>query len=302
MAAGSSRVFSVAGGANVILLKRLLREPLFHFLMLALVIFALYDALDPTGARKPDDIVVTASKIDQLTSIFTKSWQRPPTAEELKGLIDDYVKEEIYVREAFALGLDKDDTIVRRRLRQKIEFMNDAGVEALVPTDADLEAYLKAHAAEFEVDPMIAFQQLFLSKQQHGARIEQDAIAILAALRATPPAEPATLGDATLLPYELPLTSMTSIGLTFGSGFTEALNRLAPGQWTGPITSDYGEHVVRVLERKAGRVPSLSEVRGDVVRDWTNVKRKKREDAQLNELLKRYRVTIESPPAASIAQ
>jgi hypothetical protein len=284
------------------LLKRLLIEPLFHFFLLALLIFAVYDVLSPTGAMRPDDIVVTAPKIEQMATVFAKTWQRSPTAEELKGLIDDYVKEEIYVRQATALGLDKDDTVVRRRLRQKVEFMNDAGVDALVPTDAELEAYLKAHAAAFAVDPMTAFQQIFLNPQQHGDKVEQDVATILAALHATPPADAATLGDATLLPYELPLTGKPAISQTFGQEFADALDKVAPDQWTGPIISGYGLHIVHVSKREAGRIPALSEVRDAVAREWANTKRKERDDARFNELLKRYQVTIENLSTSSAVQ
>jgi len=279
----------------VIWLKRLFTEPLFHFLALALVIFAAHSVLDLTGTGKPDSIVVTAPKIEQLAAVFAKTWQRPPNAEELKGLIDDYVKEEIYVREAAALGLDKDDTVIRRRLRLKMEFMNDAGADELAPTDADLETYLKAHAAEFEVDPMIAFQQVFLSPERHGDKIDQDAAAILKRLRAGASVDSATLGDPTLLPYELPLTSQSAISQTFGSEFAETIGNLDPGQWTGSVKSDYGLHVVYVSERKAGRLPQLGEARATVVREWTNAKRKELENDRFNDLLKRYRVTIEMP-------
>ena len=279
----------------MIWLKRLFKEPLFHFLALALVIFAAYSVLHATGAGRPDGIVVTAPKIGQLASVFAKTWQRPPTADELKGLIDDYVKEEIYVREALALGLDKDDTVIRRRLRLKMEFMNDAGVDALVPTDGDLEAYLKAHPAEFEVDPMIAFQQVFIGPERHGDKIDQDASSVLESLRTGAAVDPAALGDATLLPYELPLTSQLAISQIFGPEFAEAIFNLDPGQWAGPIKSGFGEHVVHVLERKAGQLPQLEEARAAVVREWTDAKRKELEGDRFNDLLKRYRVTIEMP-------
>ncbi len=246
------------------MIKRLVKEPLFHFLLLALVIFAAYRVLGPTNAVRPDGIVVTAPRIEQLAAVFAKTWQRPPTAAELKGLIDDYVKEEIYVREATALGLDKDDTVIRRRLRFKMEFMNDTGVETLAPTDTDLETYLKAHAAEFEVDPMTAFQQVFLNTQQRGDKIEQDAATILAALRATPPADAATLGDATGLPHELPPTGKATVSQIFGPEFADALDKVAPGQWTGPLTSSFGLHIVYVSKREAGRMPALNEVRDAV--------------------------------------
>lgn len=284
------------------MIKRLLNEPLLHFLLLALLIFAAYGVLGPTGAVRSDGIVVTAPKIGQMAEVFTKTWQRPPSTEELKGLIDDYVKEEIYVREATVLGLDEDDTVIRRRLRQKMEFMNDASVDGLMPSDAELEAYMKAHAAKFAVDPKTAFQQVFINPQRHGDRTEQDAAAILAALRATPPTDAATLGDATFLPFELPLTSKTSISQAFGAEFTEALDSITPGQWTGPIKSGLGLHIVHVSKREAGRIPPLGEVRDTVAREWTNTKRRELEAARFNELLKRYHVTIENLSAAGAVQ
>jgi PPIC-type PPIASE domain len=279
------------------LLKRLFREPLLHFFALALVIFAVYGVLGPTGAGRPDNIVVTISKIDQFASVFALTWQRPPSAEELKGLIDDYVKDEIYAREALVLGLDKDDAVIRRRLRLKMESMNDSGVDAVAPTDADLEAYLKAHPDEFEIDQLVAFQQAFLNPQRHGSQIDRDAASIRDTLRASPSADLATLGDVTLLPSELPLTSKTSISQTFGPEFADALNIIDPGEWTGPIKSAYGLHIVRVSKRQAGRFPALGEVRDVVVREWSNDRRKKLDDARFNELLKRYRVIIRSRSA-----
>ena len=277
------------------LFGRLLREPLVHFAGLALIIFAIYYALTPHAARSGDNvIVVTAPKIEQMVAIFAKTWQRPPSAEELKGLIDDYVKEEIYVREALALGLDRDDTVIRRRLQQKMEFLTDLGVDQLSPTDADLEAYLKAHPDTFEIDPLIGFEQTFFNPEKHGDRIEADAAAALKSLVANPGTDPGTLGDATLLPADLPPTSVSSIGETFGSDFADAVSRIEPGSWSGPIASSYGLHLVRVSERKPGRLPPLSEVRSAVLREWSNERRHEIADAEIDALLKRYKVRIES--------
>ena len=133
------------------MLGRVLREPLTHFIGLALAIFLLYGVVSRSAEPKADEIIVTSAKIEQLGSLFTKTWQRPPSAQELKGLIDDYVKEEIYNREALLLGLDRDDTVIRRRLRQKMEFLVDAEVDAITPTDAELEVYLKANADQFRI-------------------------------------------------------------------------------------------------------------------------------------------------------
>ena len=283
------------------MLNRLLREPLVHFIAVALCIFALYGVLNRSQPETPDRIVITGARIEQLAGLFAKTWQRPPSAEELKGLIDDHVKEEIFVREALALGLDKDDTVIRRRLRQKMEFLYDVEIEALDPTDAELDAYLNAHADQFRVEPMTAFQQIFLNPEKRGESIDRDAAAILATLRADPEADWATLGDPTLLPPELPPSGKTSIDDTFGGGFAEALDTMAPGQWAGPVASSYGLHLVRVTKREAGRIPALAEVRDAVVREWSNDKRKSVEEQRFEALLKRYDVVIEDVTKATPA-
>ena len=282
--------------------KRLLQEPLIHFTIFALLIFGAYALISPQRENTPNQVLITAGKIDQIASLFSKTWQREPTAVELKGLVDDYVKEEIYYREAKELGLDTDDTVIRRRLRLKMEFLHDAAVDTLTPTDAELGAYLKTHLADFEIEPMLAFQQVFLNPEHRGDGIDKDAAAILKTLRANPATDPATQGDASLLPAELPLTGKTSIGQTFGAEFASALDMATPGQWTGPIKSGFGLHIVRVAERRAGRTPTLGEVRDAVLREWSNDKRKELEDSRFNELLKRYEVTIESPSGAQAAQ
>ena len=284
------------------MLRRLLKEPLVHFLALALVVFAVYGVINTSEAEKPDRIVITGPKIEQIAGLFAKAWQRPPTVAELKDLIDDYVKEEILVREALALGLDKDDTVIRRRLRLKMEFLSDAESEALSPTDAELEAYLRANPGKFEIDPMIAFRQIYLNPARRGGRLDQDAASILEVLRSGARPDPSALGDSTLLPSELPVTSKSSISQIFGREFADALRNATPGQWTGPVKSAFGFHIVRVSEYKTGRIPALDEVRDAVAREWANDKRKARQDARFNELQKRYQVTIESAPGTTASR
>jgi hypothetical protein len=282
------------------MLGRPLREPLVHFLAIALIVFAAYRALAPSaGGGKTDRIVVTSGKIEQIAARFGQVWQRPPSPRELKGMIDEQVKEEIYVREALALGLDKDDTVIRRRLRQKMELLNDAGADALSPTDAELEGYLKSHQETFAVNPAMSFQQVFLNPQRQGTGIDQTLATILETLKAHPETDPSTLGDTSLLPAEMPLTSLKTIGHMFGSEFADAIGKAKTGAWAGPIVSGFGLHVVRVSERQEGRVPALGEVRDAVIREWTNDKRKELENDRLAALLKRYEVTVESVPAES---
>lgn len=284
------------------MLKRLYKEPLLHFLALALAIFAAHGLLGDGGARAPDSIVVTAPKVEQMATLFARTWHRAPSPDELKGLIDDHVKEEILVRQALALGLDRDDTVVRRRLRQKMEFLTEADAEMLEATEADLQAYLETHPDMFRVGRLLAFQQVFLNPLQRGEAIDEDAAALLEALQAAPDADISARGDPTLLPPELPPSDDASIGPIFGADFAAALDGAPEGQWMGPVASTFGLHLIRVTESIPGRMPTLEEVRDAVVREWTNAQRGELEDRRFAELLKGYTITIESPAATEAGQ
>jgi len=277
---------------------KLLKEPLLHFTVLALLIFAAFGVLKPTTATRPASaIVVTSGKVGQMAAVFSKTWQRAPNEAELKGLIEDYIAEEALVREALALGLDENDTVIRRRLRQKMEFISDAEVDALAPTDTDLQAHLDAHASAYQIDPMISFTQIFLSPEKHGDALLPDAAALLAQLKANPERDVSVLGDPSLLPGTERATKVTRIGNDFGPEFASAIAELPVGIWSGPVASAYGLHLVRVTDRQPGRMPALTEVRDAVLRDWSNAEREKRSKEQLDSLLTQYTVTIEMPKA-----
>ena len=278
------------------MLKKILQEPLVHFLALAVAVFIAYGVVNRRSIAEPDRIVVIQARIEQTAILFARTWRRPPTPIELKGLVDDYVKEEIYYREALALGLDANDTLIRRRLRQKMEFLDDAAIDAPTPTDTDLVQYLKANPAKFAIEPALAFRQIYLNPERRGEKIDQDAAAILEALRSDPSLDPGSLGDATLLPAELEKTSKLSISQTFGGEFAEAISQATTGQWVGPIKSGFGLHLVRITEMTPGRQPALSDVRDAVAREWTNEQRKTLADDRFAALLKRYQVTIEEQP------
>ena len=156
-------------------MKKVLREPLVHFLALALAIFIVYGALNRSDRVTPDRIVVTQARIEQIATLFARTWQRPPSPSELKGLIDDYVKDEVYYREALKLGLEADDTVIRRRLRQKMEFLSDAASETLNPTEAELAEYLNAHADKFAVEHAVAFRQIYFNPERRGDKASDDA-------------------------------------------------------------------------------------------------------------------------------
>lgn len=130
-------------------MKALLKEPLVHFLLVGAALFAVFDLAGTKGGEGPGRVVITQGQIASLKADFARTWQRPPTGEELDALVKDRVREEVYCREAIALGLDKDDAVIRRRLRQKLEYVSEDIAAAAEPTDADLRAYYDAHPEAF---------------------------------------------------------------------------------------------------------------------------------------------------------
>jgi hypothetical protein len=282
--------------------KSVLREPLLHFFAIGAALFLYFHwsggGSGPTSSR----IVLTAGQINQLAAGFAKTWQRPPTDVELKGLIDDWVREEIAVREAMAMGLDRDDTVIRRRLRQKLEFVVEDVVAAAPPTDQELQAWLAGHTDAFRIEPQLAFRQVYFSRDRRGAAAEPDARALLARLKAAGPgARIDDLGDPIMLPQENELASRGEIARTFGEDFAGRIETLAPGTWAGPVESGYGLHLVLVRERIAGSVPELARVRPAVERDFLSDRRTRQLAAMYERLLAKYKVVIERPEADKAA-
>jgi hypothetical protein len=209
------------------------------------------------------------------------------------------VQEEVYCREAMALGLDKDDTIIRRRLRQKIEFVTDDVAALAEPSDEELSAYLKAHADTFRVQREFTFRQVYLNPERHGEHLVRDTAQLLAHLRqAGDKADVAELGDSFLLEHRFQLLPASEVVKQFGEKFAMKLGELSLGQWDGPIESGYGVHLVLISQRTEGRVPELAEVRDAVRREWANARRLEANDKFYQELLKHYVVTIERPMVA----
>jgi hypothetical protein len=281
-------------------MKRLLKEPLVHFLALGALLFAAYGLLNRNGAPAPGRIVVSQGQLASMKETYIRTWQRPPTREEWEGLIRDRLREEIYCREAVTLGLDKDDTVIRRRLRQKMEFVSDDIAAQIQPTDAELNAYLQAHPDKFRVEQQFSFRQLYLNPEKHGANLASDAAALLANLnQAGNKADVAAMGDSFLLERDFTAVPMGDLTKQFGDEFSSKLSGLQPGHWQGPVESGFGLHLVFVSERLEGGLPALAEVRDAVRREWDNARRMEANEKFYQELLKHYTVTIEPPPPAA---
>ena len=277
-------------------MKKILCEPLLHFLLLGAAIFVAYSLVSKRTGEEPGKIVISQGQIASIVVGFTRTWQRPPTSEELEGLVRDRVREEVYCREALALGLDKDDIIIRRRLRQKMEFVTDDVVAQAQPTDDELSAYLQAHPDPFRVQRQFTFSQVYLNPEKHGENLARDTAQLLAQLnQAGGKADVSALGDSFLLEHTFAAAPGSEVAKQFGEKFAAKLDELAPGQWQGPIESGYGVHLVFVSERTEGRLPALAEVRDAVRREWANARRLEANEKLYEAMLKRYVVTIERP-------
>ncbi|MEN8692444.1 MAG: peptidylprolyl isomerase [Desulfobacterales bacterium] len=274
-------------------IKMWLREPLVHFLAIGAVLFLAFHFWGG-GGPSSNRIVITPGQIDSMVIRFTRTWQRPPTSKELKGLIDDYVRGEIAAREARAMGLDRDDTIIQRRLRQKLEFMAEDVFNAQPPTEEELQAWLNEHADKFRIEPAIGFFQVYLNPDKRGNSIQVDAKKMLEQLRAAgPPADNSSAGDSLMLPGQVDLTRLSEIKRIFGRQFADEIFQLEPDRWTGPVSSGYGLHLVYVTERKESRMPAFAEVRQSVEREFLAQRRKRELDAMYERLLERYQVTMQ---------
>lgn len=280
-------------------MKALLREPLLHFLLLGALLFAI-DAwrrpAEPVGAG--GEIVVTEARVRTIAQNFARTWQRPPTREELDGLIEAHVREEVMVREALALGLDRDDPIIRRRLQQKVEFVSDQAAALAAPTDADLEAYLVRHADAFRREPRVTFVQVYLDAGKRGAALQADAARLRDQLAANA-IDAARAGDRlALLEARYVDAPQAEVARLFGTEFADEIVRQPPGAWTGPLRSGYGAHLVKVEAVSPDGTPSLAEVRPLVEREWTNAKRRELLQDWYATLRAKYRISVQMPQPA----
>jgi hypothetical protein len=279
--------------------KKFLREPLLHFLLLGAAIFLAYGLLPKQTADEPARIVVTRGEIASIILGFTRTWQRAPTHEELQDLIRDRVREEVYYREALALGLDKDDTIVRRRLRQKLEFLTEDTAAQVQPTEQELAAYLETHGERFRSQRRWSFSQVYLNPQKHGENLVEDAVRLRARLRqAGSNADTSVEGDFFLLGHDFTDLPASEVAKLFGETFAGELARLAPGEWLGPIGSGYGLHVVFVSDIREGGIPGLADVREAVIREWADTRRREANEKRYAEMLKGYLVVVEPAQVA----
>ncbi len=277
-------------------MRRWLREPALQFLLIGTGLFLAYGWLHGRASFSRDTIVITEGRIEQLAAGFAGLHRRPPTREELDGMVQDAVREEILYREAMALHLDEDDVIVRRHMAQKLQFVSEDTHPVPEPTQAQLRDFLAQHPQQFQAERGYSFTQVFLDPQRHGSQLQADAQHLLAALRRAP--EDAALvkgGDPFLLDSHFERLPAGETARLFGAEFEKALQTTATGQWQGPVTSSLGTHLVLLRWRDEPGPPRLTDIQAEVRRAWMNEQRGLANARFYAELRRRYDVKVELP-------
>jgi parvulin-like peptidyl-prolyl isomerase len=279
---------------------RLLREPLVHFFVIGAVLFGLYSLTQAgrTATAPPKEIRLTQDELSQLVLMHESQWRRPPTVQELDRLVENKIQQEILYREALAMGLDKDDEIVKRRMAQKMQFLAEDVAAAREPTRAELEGWFEANRAMFAQPPRLGFRHLYFSPDRRGARARDDAAKALDALAGQPlDAEIAgSLADRFMFQDYYRDRAPEYLGKEFGPRFALAVAELAPGSWQGPIESGYGWHLVFVDSVIPGHVPAFEEIEPDVRTAWLGEQKAEAWRKAYEELRASYTVLLPAPP------
>jgi parvulin-like peptidyl-prolyl isomerase len=288
------------------------RQPVLHFLVLGVLLFALYTFFRGRTSEPENRIEVSAAEIVRLRDLWTRQWKRPPTEKELRGLVEDFIRQEILYREALAMGLDQNDTVIRRRLAQKVEFLSNDLAAWATPTEDEIQQYFQGNAERYSEPARVSLSHVYFSQDRRGAAAEADASELLGKLRSDsiPPEKLQALGDPFMLQSDYPSRSRREIRDLFGTAFAESVFELEPGPWQGPVESSYGLHLVRVHRRTESRLPELAEVRDRVQTDLLDQRRRDLNKAFYESLRQRYEVIVddtalapeEQPSGADAAQ
>jgi peptidyl-prolyl cis-trans isomerase C len=285
-------------------MRRLLREPLVHFLLIGALLFGLY-GLTQSGrpATAPSkEIRLSLDEIRQLTLLYQSQWRRPPTPQELERMVENKVQQEILYREALAMGLDKGDEIVKRRMAQKMQFLAEDVAAAREPTTAELKSWFEKNSAKFAQPPRLSFRHLYFSTDRRGARARDDAEQALAKLAGQPvDAKIAgSLADPFMFQGYYRDRAPDHLAKEFGPPFALAVAKLPPGSWQGPVESGFGWHLVFVDTLIPGRVPAFEEVEPDVRTAWLNEQKALAWEKAYKAMRANYTVLLPAPPGAAL--
>jgi peptidyl-prolyl cis-trans isomerase C len=277
-------------------ITRLIKEPLLHFLIIGAAIFVLYSSWGQQDATVQErTITITTGEIAWLADAWKKRWNRPPTPDERQGLIDQYLREMILYREAVAMGLDRDDSVIRRRLAQKLEFLSQDLISPQPPTDEELQAYFAEHLERYQAPDVVTMTHVFIDPDLRGDQTLVDAETIKLELQSLkePANDAQAYGDSFMLQSYYPERSEAELLKLFGSGFATSVFELEPGQWHGPVLSGYGTHLVYVHDHQKTAPPDFVDVEEQVRQEWESDKREELNEQVVDSMIARYDVIIE---------
>lgn len=276
------------------MLLRALREPLLQFLLVGLALFGAWQLLQPAGAREQNRIVITEDDLKQMSLLWVSQGRLPPNQQQLQGLIDTKVREEVLYREALALGLDKDDTIVKRQLARKMDFLAEDLSRLEEPKPGELRAWYEQHKSRFALAPRASFRHVYFSPDRRGARTRADAEEALAPLAGKPIDAAISSGDPFMFHGFYGDRSLEVVAKEFGPPFARALAGIAPGAWSGPVESGYGWHLVFIDAMTPQRFPDFDEIEAEVRTAWVEDKREQTRSKLYETMRARYEVVL--PP------
>ena len=286
-------------------MKRLLREPLVHFLLIGAALFGIYKFTPAAGTSSapPREIRLTLDELAQLALLFQSQWRRPPTPQELERLVENKVQQEILYREALAMGLDRDDEIVKRRMAQKMQFLAEDVAAAREPTTAELRSWFEQNSGRFAQPPRLSFRHLYFSPDRRGARANEDAAQALAKLAGQPVDTKAAAGLADPFMFQDYYRDRAPdyLGKELGPQFALAVAKLPPGSWQGPIASGFGWHLVFVDTAIPGRVPPFEEIEPDVKIAWLAEQKALAWQKAYKDMRTKYTVLLPGPPGGADA-
>ena len=272
-------------------MRTILKDPLLHFLLFGAVIYIVSTFLVSNDNNK-QQISISAGQIQHLATLYRKTWQRAPTQKELKGIVDDYVLEQASYLEGVRLGLDRNDIVIKRRLRQKLDFIAEESVSRPTATDEQLNTYITANADMFREPPILTLRQIYLDPKIYGDASSQKAKELFASLKAEPNQDITLLDNRGLFKRHYKEQSVIEFNRLLGKQFTNNVLKLAPHSWHGQIRSSYGIHFVYIENKTTGRLPPLDEIRPRVMYEWENAQRIKTMDDFYTNLLSQFEISI----------
>ena len=278
---------------------RFYRDPLLQFAVAGALLFVGYALMNRGDPPSAEPVHIGNGEVRWLKETFANQWQRTPTDDELSGLVAGFIEEELLAREAKTLGLDQNDTIVRRRLAQKLTFLVDDTSRVAEPSDEDLRQFYDTNPKRFRVEPRVSFTQIFFNpaRRQHAETDAKAALVLISTAYGSDHA--ATMGDPTLLETEIHDVDAQTISNLFGTDFARSIFLLRPGSWAGPVRSGYGVHLVQITDLRPATLSPFKEVRPKVLEEWRRQRENQTKAQYLGKLREKYGVVIDdnvSPP------